>query len=68
MSFAAQQRRMWLQVLLAHLSLWDVTEYNIILEPLLVPHAEYYSGMTAQLRILQTDAGITSLVAVGALD
>lgn len=43
-----------------------MTEFDVILEPLLVPHAEYYSGMTVQLHIVQPDTGITSLVAVGA--
>jgi len=55
-----------LQVLLAHLAVWGLADCNIMLEPLLVPHADYYSGLTLQLHISQSTSGATSLVAVGA--
>ena len=54
------------QVLLAHLTVWELADCKILLEPLLVPHADYYSGLTLQLHILQSSSGATSLVAVGA--
>ena len=56
------------QVLLKHLATWGVTAWNIILDPLLLPHAEYFSGLTFQAHLVQSDSGAASLVAVGAFD
>ena len=54
-----------MQVLLGHLSVWGVTARNILLDPLLLPHADYFSGLTFQAYLVQLDTGAATLVAVG---
>ena len=55
-----------MQVLISYLHAWAVPHNDIVLEPLLRPHNQHYSGALFQLHLLdQQDSGVTSLMAVG---
>ena len=58
---------MWrCKVLTSYLHAWGIPNNDIILEPLLRPHNQHYSGALFQLHLLeQQDSGVTSLMAVG---
>ena len=54
------------QMLISYLHAWGIPNNDIILEPLLRPHNQHYSGVLFQLHLLdQQDSGGTSLMAVG---
>ena len=54
-------------MLTSYLHAWGIPHNDIILEPLLRPHNQHYSGALFQLHLLeQPDSGVTSLLAVGA--
>ena len=52
-------------LLMSHLSAWGVPSSKVMLEPLLRPHADYYSGVLFQVHLVHADSGACSLVAVG---
>lgn len=53
-------------MLISYLHAWGIPNNDIILEPLLRPHNQHYSGVLFQLHLLdQQDSGGTSLMAVG---
>ena len=55
-----------MQVLISYLHAWGIPNNDIILEPLLRPHNQHYSGALFQLHLLdQQDSSVTSLMAVG---
>ena len=55
-----------MQVLISYLHAWGIPNNDIILEPLLRPHNQHYSGALFQVHLLdQQDFGATSLMAVG---
>lgn len=54
-------------MLISYLHAWGIPNNDIILEPLLRPHNQHYSGALFQLHLLeQPDSGVTSLMALGA--
>lgn len=56
-----------MRLLLGHLSAWQIPPAKIVLEPLLRPHAEYFSGVLFQVHLVHADSGACSLFAVGKL-
>ena len=52
--------------LISYLHAWGVADNDIMLEPLLRPHNQHYSGTLFQVHLIEeADTGVTSLVAVG---
>lgn len=54
-----------LQALLPHLEAWGLPSAQLVVDPLVPPHAEYFSGPLFQFHSLQEASGATSVVAVG---
>ncbi len=55
-----------LQTLISYLHAWGIANNDIILEPLLRPHSQHYSGAIFQVHLVdEAETGATSLVAVG---
>ena len=55
-----------MQTLISYLHAWGIPNNNIILEPLLRPHNQHYSGAIFQVHLVdEAETGVTSLVAVG---
>jgi len=54
------------QELVGHLAAWGVAASALVVDPLLPPHADYFTGALWQLHLLQPATGSTSLLAVGA--
>jgi len=40
-----------MQAVLSHLSTWGLPAAGLVLDPLLPPHADYYSGILLQVRL-----------------
>ena len=54
------------QTLISYLHAWGIPENDLVLEPLLRPHNQHYSGVLFQVHLLASqDSGVTSLLAVG---
>lgn len=54
------------QTLISYLHAWGIANNDIILEPLLRPHNQHYSGAIFQVHLVdEAETGVTSLVAVG---
>ncbi len=55
-----------MQTLISYLHAWGIANNDIILEPLLRPHNQHYSGAIFQVHLVdEAETGVTSLVAVG---
>ncbi|KAK9811583.1 hypothetical protein WJX72_006503 [[Myrmecia] bisecta] len=54
-----------LQMLVSHLRTWGLSSGTLVVDPLLRPHTDYFSGVVFQVHLLQPDTGSTSLLAVG---
>ncbi|KAL0052345.1 hypothetical protein WJX82_000639 [Trebouxia sp. C0006] len=55
-----------LQTLISYLHAWGIANNDVILEPLLRPHNQHYSGAIFQVHLVdKAETGVTSLVAVG---
>ena len=55
-----------MQILISYLHAWGIANNDIVLEPLLRPHNQHYSGIIFQVHLVdQAETGVTSLVAVG---
>ena len=57
------------QALLGHLQTWGLPSHvKLVIEPMMRPHAAYFSGALLQLHLpADAEGGSTSLVAVGEL-
>ncbi|KAK9906778.1 hypothetical protein WJX75_007809 [Coccomyxa subellipsoidea] len=49
----------------AHLRAWGLPGAQVVVDPLLRPHADYYSGVVFQVHLVQLGTGASSLLAVG---
>ncbi|CAL8462314.1 g1847 [Coccomyxa elongata] len=49
----------------AHLHAWGLPGAQVVVDPLLRPHADYYSGIVFQVHLVQPETGCSSLLAVG---
>lgn len=55
-----------MQTLISYLHAWGIANNDVILEPLLRPHNQHYSGAIFQVHLVdEAETGVTSLVAVG---
>lgn len=55
-----------MQTLISYLHAWGIANNDIVLEPLLRPHNQHYSGALFQVHLVdEVETGVTSLVAVG---
>lgn len=52
-------------LLMGHLGAWGVPSSRVMLEPLLRPHADYFSGVLFQVHLVHPGTDVCQLVAVG---
>ncbi len=54
-----------MQTLVEHLHRWGVPAKQILLDPLMRPHADYMTGCLFQIHLLQDSAGTSVAAAAG---
>lgn len=54
-----------LDVLTSFLQTWNILSHQVVIEPLMKPEADYFSGIFFQIHMVQRGSGRSFLVAVG---
>ncbi len=64
-TFILLANRACLSALAAPVLAWGVPQASLLVDPLLAPHSEAFSGALFQCHLVQGDTGATAVVAAG---